>query len=112
MIRHQATDIADNGPTLVRFGYGDIIISVVQPVGCGIGFGIALSNTTEPDTPGTDRPEYNGKTTKELCPKVLMTFTQAASFDSLISRLQLAKKAFLQAQPKVRKAPKKPKANV
>ena len=105
MIRHHATDIADNGPTLAEFGYGDIIISVITPAnGCLGAYGVALSNANAPRPPGTDTPEHNGKTTKELAPKMLMTFTQVASFDSLISRLMLAKKLFLKAHPKVRKA--------
>ena len=100
MIFYNATSIAPNGPTVAEFGQGDIIVNVITPGPAGDSpYGVALKNALFPTPPGTDTQQYDGKTIEGLEPGVLMTFTKAASFDTLISRLQLAKEAFLLANP-------------
>jgi len=98
MIFHNATNILPNGPTVAEFGKGDIIINVLKPApGEDYPFGVSMANTSEATPPGTDRPEHDGKTIDKFEPQVIITFTHEASFDAVISRLQLAKQAFLDA---------------
>lgn len=98
MIYHNATNIAPNGPTVAEFGSGDIIVNTITPGnGESYPFGITMINAPEPTPPGTDCPNYDGVSVEALGPQVVLTFTKSESFDTVISRLQLAKEAFLAA---------------
>lgn len=94
-IHHNATNIAPNGPTVLEFGAGDIIINTIRPSEGDYPYGVSFTNTPDPTPPGTDRPEYDGLLVGDtLHPQVVMTFTSRDSFDAVISRLQLARELF------------------
>lgn len=97
MIHHNATNISPNGPTVLEFGGGDIIINCLRPSEGDSPYGVSFRNTEEPTPPGTDRPEFDNRLVPEFQPQVIMTFTQLSSFDAVISRLQLARAAFVAA---------------
>ena len=100
MIFHNATNIAPSGPTVLEFGVGDIIINKITPgEGADYPFGVSFTNTDNPTPPGTDRPDFDGSGIADFRPQAIMTFTSAESFDVVISRLQLAKQAFMNATP-------------
>jgi len=81
--------------TLLEFGNGDIITSCIQSTTANaVPYGGLCFTNSAPHIIGTEHEDHNGKTTDDIQPQAIITFTKLESFDVVIERLQLARTQF------------------
>lgn len=88
---------ATSGVTLLEFGLGDICMMCIEANDTDGGpLGGLIFKATEPHPIGHDDASVLGKTTDDIQPEVIMTFSKVESIDVLIERLQMARSQFVE----------------